>query len=413
MNKIYLDHSATTPVLPEATRAMTGFLTENYGNPSSLYETGQAARGALESARATVAGIIGADDPKEIVFTAGGTEADNLAIKGVVEAKAEKGRHIVASSIEHPAVLETLNYLEKNGFEVTYVPVGKSGIVNPKAVTDAITDKTVLVSVMLVNNVIGTVQPIKEISRYTKERGVSFHTDAVQAVGNLKIDVNDLGVDLLAISGHKFHGPKGVGALYIRKGTRINPIIHGGGQERGKRSGTQNVSGVVGFTKALEIVTSEIEEKSARLVELRERLVKSVLSNIEDTIYLGDPERRLPGNACFSFKYIEGESLVLHLDMMGIAVSSGSACASQSLEPSHVILAMGYSPVDAHGSLRVTLGRETKESEVDELVRVLPEVVAKLRKMSPFNAEAPAEMFEAAKADIEHDHHSDSYEKSV
>ena len=413
MNKIYFDHSASTPVLPQVTRAMTDYLTENYGNPSSLYETGQAAKSVVESARATVAGILGADDPREIVFTAGGTEADNLAIKGVAEAKAEKGRHIVASAIEHPAVLETLNYLEKHGFDVTYVPVDKNGIVNSDAVADAITDKTVLVSVMMVNNVVGTVQPIKEISRHTRRRGVIFHTDAVQAVGNLHIDVNNLGVDLLAVSGHKFHGPKGIGALYVRKGTRLNPIIHGGGQEKGKRSGTENVPGIVGFTKALEIVTSEREEKNARLSELRERLVGDVLSSVEDTIYLGDPEKRLSGNACFSFKYIEGESLVLHLDMMGIAVSSGSACASRSLEPSHVILAMGRSPVDAHGSLRITLGRGTKESEVDEFVRVLPDVVAKLRKMSPFSAEAPAEMFGAPRAGPGNDHHSDSYEKSV
>jgi cysteine desulfurase len=393
MNKIYLDHSATTPVLPEAAQAMIKFLGDSYGNPSSLYETGQAAKRELEKARETVARLLGAADPKEIVFTAGGTEADNLAIKGTAQAKARKGNHIVTSTIEHPAVLEPLKYLQKQGFNVTYVPVDSQGIVDPADVAAAITDQTILVSVMMANNVIGTIQPIREIGRYTKERGVAFHTDAVQAVGNTPLNVEDLGVDMLAISGHKFHGPKGVGALYLRKGTRITPLVHGGGQERGKRSGTENVPGIIGMAAALEIVEAEREEKAARLSKLRDALVERVLALVEKSAYLGHPVKRLPGNACFSFKFIEGESVVLHLDMAGIAASSGSACASHSLEPSHVILAMGHSVVDAHGSLRITMGRTTTQEQVDKLIEVLPGIISRLRQMSPFHAGATAEMF--------------------
>ena len=407
MNEIYLDHSATTPVLPEVAEAMADYFTKYYGNPSSLYQTGQKSRQGLEAARQSVAGILGADDPKEIIFTGSGTEADNLALMGVARAKAKRGDHIVTLAIEHPAVIEPLRYLEKQGFSVTYVPVGKSGIVDPADVIAAITDKTILVSVMLANNVIGTIQPVGEISRHTREKGIALHTDAVQAFGNIPVNIKDLGADLLALSGHKFHGPKGVGALYIRKGTRIDPIIHGGGQERGKRSGTENVPGIIGFAKALEIADAEREAKATRLAKLRERLVKGVLASVEEVAYLGDPVKRLPGNACFSFRYIEGESLVLHLDMMGIAASSGSACASHSLEPSHVILAMGYSAVDAHGSLRITMGRATTEAEIDRVIEVLPGIVTNLRRMSPFSAGATAEMFMAEYGEghgHEHDH---------
>jgi len=393
MNEIYFDHSATTPVLPEVVEAMFPFFTDYYGNPSSLYQTGQRSREALEAARQLVADLLGAGDGKEIIFTGSGTEADNLAIKGVALAKRKRGNHIVALAIEHPAVLEPLRHLEKQGFEVTYVPVDKSGIADPEDVVAALTDKTILVSVMLANNVVGTVQPVGEISRHTRERGIVLHTDAVQAIGNIPVKVNDLGVDLLAVSGHKFHGPKGVGALYVRQGTRLDPIIHGGGQERGKRSGTQNVPGIIGLGKALQIAEADRARKAARLAVLRERLVKGVLNTVDEVTYLGDPVRRLPGNACFSFKHIEGESLILHLDMMGIAASSGSACASNSLEPSHVILAMGYSAVDAHGSLRITMGRATTEAEVDKLIEVLPGIVTRLRRMSPFSSEATAETF--------------------
>lgn len=400
MNSIYFDHSATTPVLPEVADAMAAYFTEHYGNPSSLYQTGQEVRRAVEAARENIARLIGADDPKEIVFTGSGTEADNLAIKGVAAAKAKRGNHIVSLAIEHPAVIEPLRYLEKQGFDVTYVTVDKTGIVDPGRIADAITDKTILVSVMLANNVVGTIQPVKEISRFTKEKGIAFHTDAVQAIGNIPVDVNELAVDLLALSGHKFHGPKGIGALYIRKGTRIDPLIHGGGQERGKRSGTENVPGIIGLAKALEIVDAERDEKAKRLIRLREHLVEGVLSSIDEVTYLGDPVKRLPGNACFSFRYIEGESLVLHLDMMGIAASSGSACASHSLEPSHVILAMGCSAVEAHGSLRITMGRTTTEGEIDRLIEVLPGIVAQLRRMSPFNAGETAEMFMEERSEV-------------
>lgn len=393
MNEIYFDHSATTPVLPAVVEAMTSYFTEFYGNPSSLHQTGQRSRQAVEAARASVADLLGADDPKEIIFTGSGTEADNLAIKGVSLAKAKRGNHIVTLTIEHPAVIEPLRYLEKQGFKVTYVPVDKSGIVDPAEVVGALTDQTILVSVMLANNVVGAVQPVGEISLQTKARGIALHTDAVQAVGNIAVKVDDLGVDLLAVSAHKFHGPKGIGALYVRKGTRLDTIIHGGGQEKGKRSGTENVPGIIGLAKAMEVAEAERQAKAARLVNLRERLVKGVLGNVDEAIYLGDPVRRLPGNACFSFNHIEGESLVLHLDMMGIAASSGSACASKSLEPSHVITAMGYSAVAAHGSLRITMGRATTEAEVDKLIGVLPGIVARLREMSPFNAEATAEKF--------------------
>lgn len=406
MNKIYFDHSATTPVLPEVADAMTEVMLKNFGNPSSVYETGRAAKAALEEARATIASLLGADDPREIIFTAGGSESNNLAVKGVADAKAKRGNHIVTSTVEHPAIMEPLAYLEKHGFTVTYVPVDAEGLVDPERVAAAITDQTILITIMQANNVVGTIQPIAEIAALVRPRGVAFHTDAVQAVGNTKIDVNELGVDMLSISGHKFHGPKGVGALYIRKGTRINPVVHGGGQERGKRSGTENVPGIVGLATAMAIAEREREEKAQRLRALRERLVVGVMGSVEDVIYLGHPIDRLPGNACFSFKFIEGESLILNLDMLGFAASSGSACSSHSLEPSHVILAMGYSAVDAHGSLRITMGRSSTEAEVDELISVLPGVVSRLRAMSPFRAGETPEMFMAEHdGEDAHEHH--------
>ncbi len=411
MNKIYFDHSATTPVLPEVAEAMAEFLVDNYGNPSSVYETGQAAKRALQEARESIATVLGAADPKEIIFTAGGSEADNLAIKGVADAKRKRGDHIVTSTIEHPAVIEPLKHLEKSGFRVTYVPADHQGLVDPAAVADAITEKTLLVTVMLANNVVGTIQDIKGMAAAARAKGVAFHTDAVQSVGNMPIDVNDLGVDMLSISGHKFHGPKGVGALYVRQGTRLNPIIHGGGQERGKRAGTENVPGIIGLARALEVAERERQEKTQRLTVLRERLVKGVLGSIPDVTYLGDPRRRLPGNACFSFKYIEGEALILHLDMLGVAASSGSACSSRSLEPSHVILAMGYSAVDAHGSLRITMGRSSTAAEVDELIQILPGIVARLREMSPFKTGETPEMFLAEHGEETPDHHQEHNEQ--
>jgi len=390
-NKIYFDHSATTPVLPEVAEEMNRYHVDEWGNPSSLYQTGQSVKIKVDEARAKVANIIGAD-PKEIVFTGSGTESDNYAIKGAYRAKVKKGNQIICFGLEHPAVIESCKYLEKKeGAEVTYLYPDKTGILDPKAVEEVITDKTILITVMMANNVIGTIQPIKEISKIAGDHKITFHTDAVQAVGNIKVDVDELGVDLLSMSAHKFHGPKGIGALYIRKGTSLNVLTHGGSQERGRRSGTENVAGIIGLSRALEIASSELDVKSTHMSRLRGRLVKGVMDNILDVTHIGDPEKRLPGNACFSFKYIEGESLVLHLDMAGIATSSGSACSSKSLEPSHVLLGIGMSAVEAHGSLRITLGRSSTEDEVDEFLAVLPGVVERLRRMSPFSAEKEEE----------------------
>lgn len=390
---VYFDHSATTQPLTEVVDVMNDFLRDAWGNPSSLYGTGRRVRSSLEEARARIASMLGAD-AKEIIFTGCGTESDNMAIKGVAEAlgypsaktgRPAKGNHIVTLSIEHPAVLETCRRLEERGFEVTYIDPEPNGIVSPRAIEEAITDRTILVSVMMANNVIGTVQPIKEIANLAHTKGVLVHTDAVQAAGTLPIDVGDLGVDLLSISAHKFHGPKGVGALYVRKGTRLKPLIDGGGQEHGKRSGTENVPGILGMAKALEVAAGEMSEKAARMRGLRDKLVEGVLASVPDSRFIGDSERRLPGSACFTFRYVEGESIVLHLDMMGVATSSGSACASQALEPSHVLLRSGVGIVDAHGSLRVTLGRGSTEAEVDRFLEVLPGVIHKLREMSPFS----------------------------
>jgi len=402
---IYFDHSATTYVLPEVAEAMLPYFSEKFGNPSSLYQIGQKVRAEVEAARARIAELLGADDPKEIIFTSGGTESDNLAIKGVALAKAEQGKHIITSAIEHPAVLETCRYLEKTGFKVTYLPVSKEGLVDPEAVSKAITKETTLITIMLANNVVGTVQPIKEISKVAKEHKVLLHTDAVQALGNIPVNVNDLGVDFLSLSGHKFHAPKGIGLLYARRGARFWPHLHGGGQERGKRSGTENVPGIIGLAKALEIAVKEQEEKAKRLAVLRDKLVAGVLKSVPDVTYLGHPQKRLPGNACFSFKYIEGESLVLHLDRYGIAASSGSACASHSLEPSHVLLALGLSAVDAHGSLRISMGRANTEQDVAKFLEVLPGIVEKLRSMSPFSQQATPEAFIAQVGWQEEQHH--------
>lgn len=389
-NKIYFDHSATTPVLPEVVDEMSKCLTDSWGNPNSLYQTGQRARAVVEAARSSVAADLGAD-AKEIIFTGSGTEADNLAVSGIYQARRPQGNHIICFALEHPAVLETCRHLEKLGAEISYLYPDHSGVLQPQQVEKAITDKTILITVMMANNIIGTVQPIKDIAAVAKKHQVIFHTDAVQAAGTLPINVNELGVDLLAISAHKFHGPKGVGALYIRKGVSLKPIINGGGQERGLRSGTENVPGISGLAKALRLSTGELKVKTARLKKMRDRLVDGVLSKIDDVALVGDQQRRLPGNACFIFKYIEGESLVLQLDMVGIAASSGSACSSQSLEPSHVLLGIGIAPAKAHGSLRLTLGRSTTAAEVDFFLEQLPPIVARLRQMSPFSAEREAE----------------------
>lgn len=384
MNKIYLDNAATTPLSPQVFESMEPYLKKFYGNPSTVYATGQEAAMAVSEARETVAEILGAKD-QEIIFTAGGTEADNMAIKGVAFALQNKGKHIVTSSIEHHAVLHACEQLEKvHGFEITYLDVDKQGLVKPEDLKKAIRDDTILVTIMMANNEIGTIEPIKELASITRDKGVYFHTDAVQAIGQMSIDVNDLGVDLLSLSAHKFSGPKGVGALYLRKGTKIEPLLSGGAQERKKRAGTENVAGIVGLAKALEISTTELDSKIKSYKYLRDKLIKGIEDNIEYSILNGPKdERRLPNNVHFCFRYIEGEAILLNLDMLGIAASSGSACTSGSLDPSHVLLGIGHPHEIAHGSLRLTLGMDTTEEDIDYVIEVLPSVIKKIRDMSP------------------------------
>jgi cysteine desulfurase len=388
MKRIYMDHAGTTPMRKEVLDDMIPYLTEKFGNASTIYSYGREAKAALEDSREKVAGLIGAD-PREIFFTAGGTESDNWALRGIAYANRDKGNHIITSSIEHHAVLHTCQDLEKEGFKVTYLPVDRYGLVNPQHVMDALTDDTILVSIMHANNEIGTIEPIEEIGNTLKEldKKIYFHTDAVQTVGKIPVDVNKLGVDLLSISAHKIYGPKGVGALYIRKGTRIKPFITGGGQESQRRAGTENIPGIVGFGKAAELIGKEMEEQHEKLTYLRDKLIKGIMENIPHVRLNGHPTRRLPHNVNVCFEYIEGESLLLNLDMKGICASSGSACTSGSLEPSHVLLAIGLPHEIAHGSLRLTIGRENTEEDVDYVLEVLPEIVNKLRKMSPLFAE--------------------------
>ncbi len=376
---IYFDHAATTPIKKEVLEEMIPYLTEQYGNPSTIYKLGREAKKAIELARERVAKALNADI-EEIYFTSGGTESDNWALKGTALANRDKGRHIITTTIEHHAVLNPLKYLEKIGFEV---PVEPNGIVDPNKIKEAIREDTILISVMLANNEIGTIQPIKEIAKIAKEREIIIHTDAVQAVGQIPINVKDLGIDLLSLSAHKFYGPKGVGALYIRKGTRIHPFLQGGAQERNKRAGTENVAGIVGLGKAIEIANKNLNEYASKLQKLRDKLIDGVLSKIDYVRLNGDRYQRLPNNANFSFEFVEGESLLLLLDTKGIAASSGSACTSGSLEPSHVLLAIGLEPEVAHGSLRITLGEDNTEEDIDYLLEVLPEIVSKLREMSP------------------------------
>lgn len=382
MKTVYFDHAATTPTHPAVAEAMVPYITEKYGNPSTIYTLGREVRVAVEEARAQVALSLGAD-PEEIIFTSGGTEADNHAIKGVAYALRDKGNHIITTCIEHHAVLEPCHYLEKQGFRVTYLSVDGQGLVDPDEVRKAITKETILVSVMHANNEIGTIQPIQEISRIAREAGVYLHVDAVQTAGALDVDVNALGVDLLAVSAHKLYGPKGIGCLYVRKGTRLHSFIHGGAQERKRRAGTENVAGIIGFGKAMELSRLERKERGEHLLPLRDRLIKGILESIPDSYLNGHPTIRLPNNVNVIFKYIEGESICLNLDFLGIAASTGSACSSESLEPSHVLLAIGISPEDAHGSVRFTLGRDNSEEDVDYVLEHLPAVVEKLRSMSP------------------------------
>lgn len=382
MKVIYLDHAATTPVDPRVLEAMLPALTEVYGNASSFHQVGQAARKLVEASRETIAQAIGAK-PGEIYFTAGGTEADNMALFGVTEAlKLKKGKHVITTGLEHHAIYDTFLWLKDQGFEVTTLPVDEYGRVNPKDVEAAIRPDTILVSIMHANNEIGTIQPIAEIGAITRQRGVYFHVDAVQTVGHVPIDVKEMNIDLLSMAAHKFYGPKGVGALFIRRGVRIKQQLHGGAQERGLRPGTENVPGIVGMGKAIEIALECMQEEAQKEQALRDKLIQGLLK-IPDVRLNGHPSERLPGNVNVSISYIEGESILLSLDLLGICASSGSACTSGSLEPSHVLLNIGLDHPTAHGSLRLTLGRQNTEDEIDYVLQVLPDVVQRLRQMSP------------------------------
>ncbi|HHW12630.1 MAG TPA: cysteine desulfurase NifS [Firmicutes bacterium] len=383
---IYLDHAATTPVKPEVLEAMLPYFTEHYGNPSSIYKVAQRNKKAIDDARAVVAGHLGAQ-PNEIFFTSGGTEADNWAIKGMAEALKEKGNHIITTNIEHHAVLHPCQYLEKNGFEVTYLEVDPDGLVSAEQVEAAIRPETILITIMYANNEIGTIMPIAEIGAVAKKHGIVFHTDAVQAVGHLPIDVHAQNIDLLSLSGHKFYGPKGTGALYVRRGLKLPPLLHGGGQERNRRAGTENVPGIVGLAKALDLACQDMEAKNAKIKALRDYLIDGIKARIPYCRLNGHREKRLPNNVNFSFEFIEGESLLLLLDMEGIAASSGSACTSGSLDPSHVLLALGLPHEQAHGSVRFTLGENNTREEMDVVLAKLPAFVERLRSMSPLYEE--------------------------
>ena len=379
---IYVDNAATTMLEPEVLEKMMPYLTEFYGNASSIYRFGQEAKEVVNKSRETIAKCLNAD-AKEIYFTSGGSEADNWALKGVADALFKKGNHIITSAIEHHAILHTCEFLEKHGYEVTYLPVDENGLVNPDDLEKAITDKTILVSIMFANNEIGTIQPVKKLAEIAHSHGVYFHTDAVQAVAHVEIDVKDLGVDLLSMSAHKFGGPKGIGALYIKKGVRVTNLLHGGQQELGRRATTENLAGIVGMATALKLAMDNFEENTKRVKALRERYINSVLEKIPYCRLNGHRTERLPGNTNISFQFIEGEAMLLLLDMYGIAASSGSACTSGSLDPSHVLLAIGLPHGIAHGSLRVTFSHHNTEEEVDQIVDALEKVIQRLRDMSP------------------------------
>jgi cysteine desulfurase len=380
--RVYLDYAATTPVRQEVLDVMLDIYKNEYGNPSSFYQEGQKAAKIVSNARDTVAACIGAQ-ASEVYFTSCGTESDNWAIKGAAASLASKGKHIITSKIEHHAVIHPCEALAKQGYEITWIDVDQDGLVNPDDVRSAIRPDTILVTIMMANNEIGTVQPIGEIGKICKEKKVLFHTDAVQAAGALKIDVKDLNVDLMSFSGHKIYAPKGVGALYIRKGVRIANLLDGGAQEKNKRGGTENVAAIAGFAKAFELATTELEENSAKLSELRDSLMNQILAEIPYARINGHKSKRLPNNVNISFEFIEGESILLMLDFSGYSCSSGSACTSGSLDPSHVLLAIGLPHEIAHGSLRVTFGKDSKQEHVDNLVKDLKEIVKKLRDMSP------------------------------
>jgi cysteine desulfurase len=382
MRKIYLDYAATTPTDPEVVRAMLPYFSETFGNPSSAHEFGRDARTAIEAARENVAALLGAKGA-EIVFTSGGTESNNFAIKGVAYANRNKGNHIITSSVEHHAVTEPCRFLEKQGFEVTVLPVDRYGMVDPDSVGKAITDRTILISIMHANNEIGTIQPITEIGKLAREKGIYFHTDAVQTFAHIPFTVESLNVDLLSLSAHKLYGPKGVGAIYIRKGTRITPFMHGGDQEGKRRATTHNVPGILGLSSAVQIAREKLQEEMATQTRFRDRLIRGILERIDHSRLNGHPTERLPNNVNVSIEFVEGESMLLSLDMEGIACSTGSACSSASLDPSHVLLAIGLSHEMAHGSLRFSLGRFTEEGDIDRVLEALPPIVGKLRRMSP------------------------------
>lgn len=384
--RIYADNAATTKISPVVLEAMLPYLSEQWGNPSSIYKEGREAKRAIEEARLSVANAIGAEQ-NEIYFTGSGSEADNWALRSTAKALKEKGNHIITSSVEHHAILHTCMDLEKEGFEVTYLPVDQYGSVSPEDVKAAIKDTTILISIMFANNEIGTIMPIKEIGEIAKEKGILFHTDAVQAVGMVPIDVKAMNIDMLSLTAHKFHGPKGAGALYVRKGVKLNSFITGGAQERMKRAGTENTAGIVGLGKAIEIAVSNIEEKQKKLSALRDRYIKKVLEKVPYSRLNGHPTNRLAGNANVSFEFIEGEGLLLNLDMKGISASSGSACTSGSLDPSHVLLAIGLKHEQAHGSLRISIGEDITEEDIDYIVDTISETVEKLRMMSPLYEE--------------------------
>jgi cysteine desulfurase len=382
MQRIYLDHAATTPTRPEVVEAMLPYFTDAFGNASSIYSYGQEARRAVEEARIKVAGLIGARG-EEIIFTSGGTEADNHALKGVAYANERKGNHIITTSIEHHAVMEVCKFLGRKGFKITYLSVDEYGLVDPDDVKRAITDKTILISVMHANNQVGTIEPLEEIGKIAREAGVCFHTDAVQTLGHIPVNVDKLKVDLLAISAHKLYGPKGVGVLYVRKGTKLVPFMHGGEQEKRRRAGTENVPAIVGLGKAVELAGQEMGKEAERLAYLRDKLIKGLVEKIDHIRLNGHPTRRLPNNVNVSVDFVEGESMLLNLDLEGVCASTGSACSSASLEPSHVLLALGLPAEQAHCSLRFTLGRENTEADVERVLEVLPGIVARLRAMSP------------------------------
>jgi cysteine desulfurase len=382
MKRVYLDCAATTPMRDEVLETMLPYFNIKFGNSSSIHWFGQEARGAIEEAREKVAALVSGRG-EEIVFTGSGTEADNFAIKGTVYARERNGNHIITSSIEHRAVLESCKFLERRGTNVTYLPVDKYGMVDPEDVRRAITEKTVLISIMHASNEVGTIQPIAEIGKIARERGISLHTDAVQTAGHIPVNVDELGVDLLSISAHKLYGPKGVGALYIRKGTKLVSFMHGGEQERRRRASTENVPGIVGFGRAAELAQGELDIEAQRLISLRTQLIEGLIEQIDRLTLNGHPTKRLPNNVNVSIEFVEGESILLNLDLEGIAASTGSACTSGSLEPSHVLLAMGLPPEIAQGSVRFSLGKGTNKEDINYVLKVLPAIVGRLRRMSP------------------------------